>query len=106
MKLTIKMTCEHCFKIVEQDTGKVGWVSPPIYEDDLMCICQRAQPQFTLQGDKGKITLYLRGERSDRDDALVDCYTPVTTYAVLSRLKKLFGDFTILNCNKFVLLGD
>lgn len=95
------MVCRTSFKIVEQETGKRGWVQAPLYENDFMYICQRTSPNFTTYGDNGLPTLYLRGCNSDSDELVINCGPYI--YEVLCALKKAFDDFTILNCNKFVL---
>lgn len=89
------------FVIVEQNTGKKGWVSDPLYENDFMDICQRASPEFTIYGDNGKLALYLRGCTTDSNKRVITCGPYI--YIVLCTLKKAFDDFTVLNCNKFVL---
>ena len=53
------MTSRTSFKIVEQETGKTGYVTAPIYGDGCIDICQRALPEFSTYGDNGVPTLYL-----------------------------------------------
>lgn len=89
------------FVIVEQDTGHRGYVDEVLYKDDFIYICQRSMPEFTTSGDEGKPTLYLRGGIGSADKKLVSCGPYI--YKVLCTLKKAFNEFTILNCNKFVL---
>lgn len=95
------MTSRSSFKIIEQDTGKVGYVPEPIYGDDCIFICQRALPEFSTYGDNGIPTLYLRGSIYDDDEKVISCGPYI--YEVLCTLKKVFSEFKILNCNKFVL---
>lgn len=95
------MTSKSSFKIIEQDTGKTGCVNEPLYENDFMYICQRASPEFTLSGDNGLPTLYLRGCNSVADELVINCGQYI--YEVLCALKQAFSEFKILNCNKFVL---
>lgn len=95
------MTSRSSFKIIEQDTGKVGYVSEPIYRDMFMDICQRALPEFSEYGGNGIPVLYLRGCMHDADEKVVSCDSYI--YEVLCTLKKAFSEFKILNCNKFVL---
>lgn len=95
------MTSKTSFKIVEQETGKRGWVNVPLYENDFMYICQRAIPEFSTSGDNGMPTLYLRGGNSDANGLVINCGSYI--YEVLCTLKKAFSEFKILNCNKFVL---
>lgn len=89
------------FVIVEQDTGYRGYVNEALYKDDFMYICQRSIPEFTNSGDEGKPTLYLRGGIDSADKKLVSCGPYI--YEVLCTLNKVFSEFKILNCNKFVL---
>lgn len=96
------MTSRSSFKIIEQDTGKVGYVLEPIYRDKFMNICQRALPEFSEDGESDGIpTLYLRGEVDKADEKVISCGPYI--YVVLCTLKKAFSEFKILNCNKFVL---
>lgn len=95
------MVCRTSFKIVEQETGKRGWVNTPLYENDFICICQRASPDFTTCGDNRLPTLYLRGNDSSADKLVINCGEYI--FEVLCTLKKAFSEFKILNCNKFVL---
>lgn len=95
------MTSKTSFKIVEQETGKTGYVTEPIYGDDSIDICQRALPEFSTCGDNGLPTLYLRGSIRDANEKVVTCGPYI--YEVLCTLKKAFSEFKILNCNKFVL---
>lgn len=89
------------FVIVEQNTGKTGFVNEPLYKDNFIYICQRCSPEFTKYGDNVGPCLYLQGLWNDYDDIVIDCGEYI--YTVLCTLKKVFDDFTILNCNKFVL---
>ena len=89
------------FKIVEQETGKTGYVDAPIYRDKFMDICQRALPEFSEYGDDGTPVLYLRGKDVKADEKVISCGPYI--YVVLCTLKKAFSEFKILNCNKFVL---
>lgn len=95
------MTSRSSFKIIEQDTGKVGYVPEPIYRDKFMYICQRALPEFSEYGDDGIPVLYLRGRVDKADEKVISCGPHI--YEVLCTLKKAFSEFKILNCNKFVL---
>lgn len=95
------MTSRSSFKIIEQDTGHIGYVNEALYEDDFMYICQRILPEFTNFGDEGKPTLYLRGITREADNKVISCGPYI--YVVLCALKKAFSEFKILNCNKFVL---
>lgn len=101
MKLTIEMKSPTSFVIVEQNTGKRGFVNEPLYEDDSIYICQRVEPEFTISGDFGKPTLYLRGNLGSADEKTIVCGPYI--YKVLCTLKKAFDEFKVLNCNKFVL---
>ena len=95
------MKSRSSFKIVEQETGKTGYVSEPLYQGRFIEICQRAVPEFSTYGDNGIPTLYLRGKVTNANENTISCGSYI--YEVLCTLKKAFSEFKILNCNKFVL---
>lgn len=95
------MTSRTSFKIVEQDTGMSGCVQQPLYSNNSIYICQRFSPEFTMCGDNGVPTLYLQGGSKRCDNDVVDCGSFI--FIVLCTLKKVFDEFKVLNCNKFIL---
>ena len=109
MKLMIELSSDKkSFRILEQDTGHIDTVSPPIYEDEDIAIFQRAHPDFhkyyrDSQMRSAKMVLYLRGTDTYYDRDWV--YIGKNMLEALSHLHKAFSDFTIVGADRFSL-GD
>lgn len=107
MKLTIELSYDKKnFRILDQNTGQTGQISPAIYEDEDIAIFQRAHPDFhssyqDAQMRSCKMVLYLRGREPELDRDWV--FVGNDMLKVLYHLRKAFSDFTICGADKFSL---
>ena len=111
MRLTIKIISPDCFQILEQFTGRSGWVEKSIYEDDEFAVFQRRYPDYEKNGfdsasnmNDRKNILYIRGMQRDDDLKHVICGNDLLF--IISKLKKAFSDFKVIGVDKFILKGD
>lgn len=93
MKLTIEIIDIKHIKILEQNTGHTGFVSPPLYDVDHFEICQRCYPAY----DNSNIPyrhLYIHGSEKWRDTETI--YIGNDLFLILYHLKKAFSNFKVV----------